>query len=186
MKHRPTLLALLLIAVVAIPLGPHDPQRADGQSFSGGANLVRSVINTTSQATTGTIEEVLATYTLPAYTFSATGKGARVSATFILAANGNSKTARLRFGGLSGQVMTGVVSTNSGGFITLLGSVYRTGANAQFITDAMGFITSAVAVSGTSTTTKTDTADIAIVATGETPTASGDLTVRSLVVEFLN
>ena len=142
-------------------------------------------VNTTSQATTGTSEEVLATYTLPANSLSATGKIIRVTAYFTTAANANTKIARIRLGGLTGAAVTAQSISTNNGVVMLCGYIIRTGANTQAIV-GHGIASSGAVTALNSTSTQTDTGSLAIVITGATATSSGDLTFRVMIVEFMN
>ena len=146
-------------------------------------------VNTTSAATTGTTEQILATCTLPANALSANGKGVRITAAGATAANANTKTFRIRFGGIAGTVVaTSAVATASHIF-NYTAEVFRTGASTQkFISrggdGAAGAVGRAIFNNGTAA--QTDTAAIDIVVTGTTPTAAGDLQFDFLLVEFMN
>jgi hypothetical protein len=141
-------------------------------------------VNTTVQATTGTIEEVLATYTLPANTLSANGKGVRVTAAGLTAANGNTKTMRVRFGGIGGTQVCSSTTATSGVAWHQTAEIFRTGAATQ--------ITGCTSTAGTAANTNINTAaqtlsgTVDIVVTGTTATASGDATLYYLVVEAIN
>lgn len=142
-------------------------------------------VNTTSQATVSTVEEVLATYPLPANILNINGKGIRVTASFVGAATANAKVGKIRFGGLTGPVGATVSSSTSGAGFYTTALMFRTGASTQLIHGgAQGAATSSggIPVAGT----LTDTADINIVATGTTATAIGDLIFKSMLVECLN
>ena len=147
-------------------------------------------VNTTSQATTGTSEQVLATYTLPANTLSRDGQAVRVTAFVEHAANTNATTARVRWGGIGGTVCLAQNASASAGVIRLECVIYRTGAATQAITGA-GLLATAAGLSGnvtnsftTGSATLSGTVDIVV--TGTTGTAAGDLTFRTLLVEALN
>ena len=141
-------------------------------------------VNTTSQATTGTSEEVLATYTLPAGTLSANGKAIRVTASCKHAANSNNASCSLRFGGIGGTVIASRASTSSGGQYMLSATLYRTGAATQ---ESIGVASVENSMQVTvATPTQTLSGAVDIVVTGTTATAAGDITFRSLLVEALN
>ena len=142
-------------------------------------------INVTPQATVGTTEETLATYTLPANTLSTAGRGIRVTAVFTTAANANSKIARICWNGAGGNPIAQVGTTSSGAGIRLQGEVFRTtGAGAQVDGGTGTANATAVNVSGQAETA-TLTADVDILIRGTTPTAIGDLTFQYMIVELL-
>lgn len=142
-------------------------------------------VNTTTQATTGTSEEILATYTLPANTLSANGKGVRITAHGTLAANGNTKVVRIRFGGIGGTTVTArsTVGNNVAWEATAL--IFRTGAATQIAVGRAFSSLDNVQLSD-SAPTQTLANAIDIVVTGTTATAIGDLTFKSLIVESIN
>ena len=140
-------------------------------------------VSTTSQATTGTSEEVLATYTLPANTLSANGKAIRVTAWGTTAANGNAKTLRIRFGGVGGTVVALNATSTSGAYWLLRSVIIRTGAaNQSSIGESMSSNTAVVVASPTQTLSGA----VDVVVTGTTTTSAGDATFIGLVVEALN
>ena len=159
-----------------------------GSTFSAATNSATLggvfCVNTTSAATTGTTEQILATCTLPANALSANGKGVRITARGITAANANSKTFRVRIGGLAGTLLGGITTTASNTAWWVNGDVIRTGASAQ----AIGALAVVGTVTGTNSATSAvaETGTIDIVVTGQTPTAAGDLTFHALIVEFFN
>lgn len=164
-----------------------------GSSFSAATNsaVVGGVfcVNTTSTATTGTVEEVLATCTLPANALSANGKGVRISATATTAANGNTKVYRIRFGGIAGGQLVAPTITTSGAGVAAIAYVIRTGSGAQY-----GWGSATTGTDGAAGNASmndvvlgvTDTGTIDIVVTGTTATAAGDLTHKAIIVEFFN
>ena len=165
-----------------------------GSTFSAATNSATlggvAHVNTTSAATTGTTEQILATYTLPANALSANGKGVRITAWGSTAANANSKTFRVRFGGIGGTGISALATTTASAVFHSTANVIRTGASAQVSIATINSGTSGGAASGIvnhNTAIAADTtATIDIVVTGTTPTAAGDLTFNGLIVEFQN
>lgn len=141
-------------------------------------------VYTTKQTTTGTVEEVLATYTLPANTLARDGQAVRITAWGDNAANTNGKTERIRVGGIGGTVVAQRASAVSGAIWRIDLIVVRTGAATQvssaLLTENNALSTWAAAP------TATLSGAVDIVVTGETPTAAGDLTFKGLIVEALN
>jgi hypothetical protein len=127
--------------------------------------------STTQQATTGTSEETLASYTLPGGTLAANGQKIVVVAFGTLAANANAKIIDIDFG-----------STNNVVFNTTLNNarwriqmeVWRTGATTQ-----KALVTSiASSVNGTNlytTPTETLSGNVVIAIKGTTASAIGDI-----------
>lgn len=136
----------------------------------------------------GTGETDLATYTLPAGTFSADGKVLRITAWGTYAATANNKTVRVYFGGTNLAPGSGTVTINNGRWYADC-RVIRTGASAQ-----EGFSrnshTAGTNESGNRldmTTPAENTANaITIRVTGQSNTASSDVLLRGFIVEILN
>ena len=142
-------------------------------------------VSTTSQATTGTSEEVLATYTLPANTLSANGKAIKITAWGGTATNGNSKSASVRFGGISGTIVASWSSALSNGEWIISTTIVRTGAATQLSVAMGSYGSTAMSTRGTAPTQTLSNA-VDIVVTGTTATSAGDVTFKGLLVEALN
>ncbi|MBI4349927.1 MAG: hypothetical protein HY550_00665, partial [Elusimicrobia bacterium] len=139
---------------------------------------------TGSMPTSGTIEEVLLSYSLPANSLSADAKGIKIRAWGTTDADANVKTIKLKFGGtiLVTNDQTGSPVSSTWEFEAM---VFRTAASAQ---EAIG---KGIVAAANQTVTKSlpaedTTGAISIAITGETPTQAGDLTAEGLVVEFMN
>jgi hypothetical protein len=177
--------AVLAYYAVLVLLALQSSWTQPGTTATGPMSTVLNV-NTTSQATTGTVEEVLATYTLPANTLSANGKGVRITAWGTTAANGNAKTTRIRFGGIGGTIVATVAGSSSGSAVVLSCVIARTGAATQTsvsLTQLMASSTNSVTVAAP---TQTLSGTVDIVVTGTTATSAGDLTFVGMIVEALN
>ena len=140
-------------------------------------------VNVTAASTTGTIEEVLATYPLPANSLSANEKSLVIEAWFDGTGAGN-KQVHLRFGGLTGTLIATMPVSTAAVPYKARATVTRTGASAQI---AFGEAhASAVAPTFTSTTpAQAETGAINIVATATTATL-GQITFKKLKVYFEN
>lgn len=143
-------------------------------------------IDTTSGATTAvTTEETLITYTLPANTLNANGKGVRIRVTGQTANNANTKTIRLYFGStvLMSNDITTTPNSQSWEFDAM---VIRTSSTTEKC------ISRGTVATASQTTTYTGagedvTATIVIKVTGQNGTASAsDITAQMLMVEYLN
>ena len=155
------------------------------QTDTPGTPVVVLNVNTTSKATTGTSEEVLATYTLPANTLSANGKAIRVTAWGESAANANAKVVRIRFGGIAAAWTASFSTTASGAAWSISSVIIRTGAATQVsIGSGSASPSGQTLVSAAPTATLSSAVDIVV--TGLTATASGDVTFKGLIVEALN
>jgi hypothetical protein len=136
-------------------------------------------VNLNTQATTSTAEETLLSYTLPANSLNFNSKGVRIKAWGNYTSNANSKSVRIRFGGLTGAIVAANTTSGVAGW-ALEAVVFRTGPSTQKGLSIWG---EAVTVS---TPAQTDTAAIDIAVTGETPSALGEVTAQGLMVEFIN
>lgn len=141
-----------------------------------------SSVDTGDRANGTTVETTLTTFTLPATSFTSLTKGSlKVLFTWSVAANGNTKTVKFYFGATAVTVYTG---TQNGGTGHAEMWVTRTGNTTQKIT---GFMT-AVNGAGTSTggsfsTTAAETLanDIIVKTTGQSGTASSDITQNMFI-----
>jgi len=137
-------------------------------------------VNLNTQATTGTTEETLLSYTLPANSLNANSKGVRIKAWGTAVSNSMTKVLRLRFGGLGGTVVASHTSMNESGWM-LEAVIFRTGANTQ-----KGFGSSLPQEIMTAAPAQTDTAAIDVALTGETSITLGEVSAEGLMVEFIN
>lgn len=129
----------------------------------------------------GTAETVLRSYTLPAAKLAATGDTVRVRATGVTAANANVKTLKLHFGAT--VVATYGVMGNNVNWIAEA-EISRTGAATQIAWGGIDNATSG-AIQTTTAPTETLSGTVVIKATGQSDTASGDLTLKNFSVEFV-
>lgn len=157
----------------------------DGASFQAmGLIRVLKAINATG---TGTSEQTLGTYSLPANSLDVNGRALRIRAFFVTAANGNTKTCKLYFGAKS--LSTGAITTASAAPYLEL-NVVRSGVGTQII-GGIGFGGTTgivpVALTGAGTAAEDETAAIVIKATGTDGTSSaGDITLCGFTVEYMN
>lgn len=134
--------------------------------------------------TTGTGEQTIATWTMPAGTLDVTGRRLRITATFGHAANTHTCAPKLYFG--SESIAPGSDAVSGGADRAVL-DVEKTGASTQQV-DGWGILSAAtLAVVATSATgAETDTAGIVIKATQTGGTTGADCSVTGLVVQELN
>lgn len=129
-------------------------------------------VSTTSAGTPASLTETdLWSYSMPANTLSADGKGVYIEAWGTKAANGNSVTPRLYFGG---TLVTGSDYTTSGDAWFLSGRIVRTGATAH---ESLGSSLRSSALLDAvrrNTITADTTAAIIIKVTGQNGTASAN------------
>lgn len=142
-------------------------------------------INTTAVGTDAdTVEKDLLTYSLPANSLSANGKGVRIRAWGTTAGNANNKSIRLKFGATATMFLVGIVMNNQNW--TFETDVWRTGAATQ---DAIATGSRANISIGATFTNPTEdvTGAIIIKLTGENAVAeANDIVAEGIKVEFLN
>ena len=133
--------------------------------------------STTADSCSGTSEDVIATYTLPANSLATNGQGISFFAWGTCAANNNSKTVSLRFGGIGGTVLATNVATTTcnasswGAYATIL----RTGAATQTSGGELelGSTTTSGVIVAAPTQTLSNAVDLVVTAT--CPTADADV-----------
>jgi hypothetical protein len=146
-------------------------------------------VNTTAVGNVGTGEDDLMTYSLPANSLSANGKGIRVTAWGTTANNANVKTYRFYFGTSSiGFVLT---SSIAGAWRSEF-TAFRVGSNLQDAAFKISEVVNSAALAAPKEAqvaidadAETDTAAITIKVTGEA-TANNDIVQQGMLVEFLN
>lgn len=168
---------------------------ANGTTITEGTGSATAVIggvltvNTTATGTgADTNETTLWTYDLPANTLSANNKGVRITVWGTGAANGNTKTIRVKFGG---STVSALAATTSGLDWCATVEVWRTGAATQVSMGRMVF--GADTSNGGAvrmdyvTPTETLSGAVTIKMTGQNGTASAnDIVFRGAMVEALN
>ena len=134
-----------------------------------------------SHTTTGTSEEILSDCLVPGATL---GKALRATVLWQGAANSNSKTIRVRFGGIGGTVIVSKTTTTTSDYGVFGAFIVRTGAATQA---AFGSYSSGSgSVVSISTPTQTLSGDVHLVVTGTTATQAGDVTALFSLVEVIN
>lgn len=130
---------------------------------------------------TGTSEQTLMSYTLPASVLTENGQALKIRAYGVTAGNTNNKTFKLYFG--SEVIATPAAATNAKNWWLEL-EVYRTGLSAQSVFGRGTVDTTSVTPYNT-TGTETETSGIVIKATGTGGTSGADCIVSALIVEAL-
>ncbi len=141
-------------------------------------------VNTTAVGNVGAGTDDLMTYSLPANSLSANGKGVRVKAWGTTANNANAKAITFQFGSTS--VVSSSLAISQVGVWYVEVMVFRTGANAQaYISELInrGVGNNANATEGSAT--ETDTSAITIKMTG-VGVADNDIVQKGMIVEFIN
>jgi hypothetical protein len=144
-------------------------------------------VNTTAVGNVGTGTDDLMSYTLPANSLSANGKGVRVTAWGTTANNANAKAIAIVVGSTS---VNFTMTASAAKRWRIVGTIIKTGANAQDVQMIMeehstGGTTAASLslASNTLTAVQTDTADIIIKSTG-IATNDNDIVQEGMLVEF--
>lgn len=154
------------------------PSRAE---FAGRASIIAG--NTATAATaTGTTEQTLATYSLPANALNAVGRRLHAHAQFSTAANTNTKTFRLYFGA---QVVSNTTAVSAAGSVLDL-YVIKSGSNTQIVA-GMGQSGTVLTTPFSAAGANTDTVAIVIKATcQDTTSAANDCVLQDFAVQWLN
>lgn len=143
--------------------------------------------HTLAAATTGTVEEALATYVIPKNAFDTNGMGIRVTVHGTTAANANSKLLAVYAGPIGGvAVVISAGAAISAGVIRQEVIIRRASATTinsigQSVAAATALLTSRIA----QTVTNLDTTGLTITVAATTPTAAADFTLRSFMIELL-
>lgn len=142
-------------------------------------------INATQAANSGTGETVLHTFNVAAAYFNANKRALRVQAHGSFAANGNTKTLRLKFGAAGSIVLNPVLTAANGVRFTVEALIIRTASNAQHVYYKV-LVGDTVEVVGRATLTETDSGVLALAISGQSGTASSDILLDVTTVEYLN
>ncbi|OGR76213.1 MAG: hypothetical protein A2X32_03000 [Elusimicrobia bacterium GWC2_64_44] len=143
-------------------------------------------VNTGTQATLDTAgEEVLMSFSVPADSFNGNGKAVKIKAWGTTAANANSKTIKIRFGGLAGDVVLTTTTFANAQAWDLEATVVRTGVGTQE-SIARGYVGEFVVPVAKNTPAQDETGAVSVAVTGDTATAAGDVVAEGLIVEFVN
>ena len=194
MRHAfaPTVVALAMLATVPAFAQSAVQRNEAAAGANQGANAPLPVmpmgviygINAPVTGTSGTSEQTLGTWAMPAGTLDVVGRRLRVTANFQHAANTNNVSAKLYFG--SESLATANTAT-SGAATKLECDVLKTGASTQQVTCwGLGGAAGVVPVTYSAAGTETDTAAITIKASITAGTSGVDGTLSDFYVEELN
>ena len=137
-------------------------------------------VNTTKVGNVGTGEDDLITYSLPANSLSADGKGVKIKAWGTTAANGNTKTIKLHFGSTVVRQIGASAINDKDWKIDAI--VIRTGASTQ---DALGTeIVDSIALNTHSEPGEDTTTATTIKVTGEA-TSNNDIVCEGMFTEYI-
>src|SRR5512138_3477273 len=133
----------------------------------------------------GTGDTDLHSFTLPTAHFNVDKKHIRVRGTLSFAANGNVKTVKLKFGATFSLTLNPVQGSPNGLAMNFVIDIIRTGSNAQHV---YGYVLlgTAIELQGHATATETDSGALVVKLTGQSGTASADITAHVTSIEFLN
>ena len=140
-------------------------------------------VDSTQADNSGAGETDLISFSLPANSLSANGKGVRIKASGTFAANSNSKTVRLYFGS-SVLISNDITTAPSNKAWLLEADVFRDSSSTQEF-HAQGIVGAVLQTLAMSNLAATMTNAITIKVTGQ-GAASSDITAFFLTVEFLN
>jgi hypothetical protein len=180
--------AIVLGANIALQTGPVDTANLRGilnsliQSINSGVTGNITMDGTASATGTGTSEQILKTYTLPAGTLAVNGQALRIRCYGVTGATANNKTMKLYFG--ASVITTPTAATNAKGFYLEM-TVMRTGAATQQV-NATGYVDTTPVTPYANAGTDDLTADAVIKCTGTDGTsAAADITVSAFQIEAL-
>ena len=159
----------------------------DGTSSSSGVASSQAAFSATelTTATTGTSEEILYTWTIPANTFRQTGGpvGLRIEAFASGAANTNTKRLRVRIGGIGGTLMCDRTTAVSGDLMQcVVECLVATSTSFACVTNQN--IKAASFEATADATGITFTNALSVVVTGVTVTAATDMTLRAVSAQW--
>jgi hypothetical protein len=186
---RKILFGLLLSSTLAFGQAyPPDTNKDVAVGF--GQGLLTNICIAADQTltTTGTIEEILVTCTIPGTTFPAAFAGVEIIATYTGAANINAKTGNIRFDGIAGTIVLQIDGDIDSADTYELSGFMTVGAGAGGVLSGSGTITQGAGATTTErmrVTGLTFASDIDVVFTGLTPVALGDITLTSYMVRLM-
>jgi len=186
---RKLLFALFLSSTLAFGQS-YPPDSTKDVAVGFGSGLLTNVCIEADQTltTTGTIEEVLATCTIPANTFPASFAGVEIIATYIGAANANSKTMNVRVDGIAGTIVLEVTGDTDSADTYELSGFMTVGSGGSGNLSGSGTTTQGTGASTNErmrVTGLTFSSAIDVVFTGLTATSSGDVTLTSYMVRLM-
>ena len=144
-----------------------------------------SFINATQAPNSGTGETDLHSFSLAASHLNVNKRAIRVRAWGSFAANGNTKTLKLKFGASGSVTLNPTTTAPNGKRFSVDALIIRTGSGAQAIYSHMVIDTAFESILRT-TTTETDTNALTVKFTGQSGTASSDILLDVTSIEYLN
>jgi len=154
---------------------------SSGVSIPPAGNLHSDV---TSASNSGALETNLLSYSLPANSLITTGSYYQISAFGVVAANGNNKRIRLKYGATT-LIDTGTIAANSGSW-EITATIIRTGSSAQKIITKIVSSNALIVDSATYVTAAENLSTaITLVCTGQ-GVSNGDITQEGLLIKYFN
>jgi len=162
------------------PIGGIGPNAPNMSGLSGSLFQLTAPVSTG----TGTSEQVLGTYSLPASSLDIVGRKIHIFASFLAANNANTKSAKLYFG--ASAITVAAVTVSAATVVVLECEVLKTGASTQNVT-CYGQNGSAIVPNVFVAGTDTDTAAIVIKATATDATSSAaDMILEDFQILYYN
>lgn len=141
--------------------------------------------NVTQAPNSGTGETDLHSFTLPTAHFGVDKKRIVIEADGSFAANGNTKTLKLKFGASGSITLNPTTTAPNGVRFFVRASIVRTGSNAQRCRYQV-WIGTALEIVGTASFTETDSGALVVKLTGQSGTASSDILLDGTSIDFKN
>lgn len=171
--------------------GPYGP--GDASSLSRNSSGVATILCSTGASVgngADTTEDIMQTCTVPAAQLANTGDRLHIVAAGTLGATTDTKSVKVRLGGIAGNIGANLIATITGSTSWSVDLwVLKTGSNTQtVIYNGAVASASSPASARSSTTTLTDTNTISIVVTGQNSTNSvaGSVTCQTLLVDYIH
>jgi hypothetical protein len=160
-----------------------DSGQSDGANWAWRGRVLS--INTTAADNGTTVETDLMSYTLPAATLAADGAALRVTVWGTTAANANTKTLKFKFGATS--VTFNPVTTAPNNLVWIASFIIvRTGAATQEMICVESRVGAVNELGSRTTPAETLSSSVVIKVTGQSGTASNDISQKGMLVEALN
>jgi hypothetical protein len=132
---------------------------------------------------TGTSETTLMSYTTSAGQLASDGDWIEIDGSFTYAANANTKSFKFKFGSYVATISSGFV-TSSGGDVLFHAKIIRTGATSQKITLKFDPQNGTKQIFSHASATETLSGTVATSFTGQSDTASNDITQNSMSIVY--
>lgn len=142
-------------------------------------------INATQAPNSGTGETDLHSFTIAASHFNVNKRKIVIEADGSFAANGNTKTLKLKFGASGSVTLNPTTTAPNGVRFYVKASILRTSSGNQRCRYRV-WIGTALEIIGTASFTETDTNALTLKFTGQSGTASSDILLDETTIQYLN